>query len=152
MRIPSSAAHNRWHPDLEPVGRVAPGDVVTLETRDGLDGLLTRESTHADCARLELGLGHPLTGPVHVEGAEPGDVLEVELLAYETPSFGVNGVIPGFGFLADLFTEPFLVGWELDGTHARVGRAARDRGARLRPRGRDRRRAVPRADGEATRP
>ena len=79
MRIPSSAAHNRWHPDLEPVARVAPGDVVTLETRDGLDGLLTRESTHADCARLELGLGHPLTGPVHVEGAEPGDVLEVEL-------------------------------------------------------------------------
>ena len=119
MRIPSSAAHNRWHPDLEPVARVAPGDVVTLETRDGLDGLLTRESTHADCARLELGLGHPLTGPVHVEGAEPGDVLEVELLAYETPAFGVNGVIPGFGFLADLFTEPFLVGWELDGTHAR---------------------------------
>ncbi len=119
MRIPSSAAHNRWHPDVEPVARVRPGEVVTLETRDGLDGLLTRESTHADCARLELGLGHPLTGPLHVEGAEPGDVLEVELLAYETPDFGVNAVIPGFGFLEDLFTEPFLVGWALDGTHAR---------------------------------
>ena len=119
MRIPSSAAHNRWHPDLEPVAHVAPGEVVTLETRDGLDGLLTRESTHGDCGRLELGLAHPLTGPLHVEGAEPGDVLEVELLAYETPPFGVNAVIPGFGFLADLFTEPFLVGWELDGTHAR---------------------------------
>lgn len=98
---------------------VRPGETITLETRDGLDGQLTRASGHADCGSLELGLGHPLTGPVLVEGAEPGDVLEVELLAYETPDFGVNGVIPGFGFLADVFTEPFLVPWELDGTHAR---------------------------------
>jgi formamidase len=119
VRIPSSASHNRWHPDLEPVAHVAPGDIVTLETRDGLDGQLTRESSHADCGRLDLGLGHPLTGPLYVEGAEPGDVLEVELVAYETPDFGVNGVIPGFGFLTDVFTEPFLVPWELDGTVAR---------------------------------
>jgi formamidase len=119
VRIPSTAAHNRWHPDLEPVARVAQGDVVTLETRDGLDGQLTPASTHADCGRLDLGLGHPLTGPVFVEGAEPGDLLEVELLDYETPAFGVNGVIPGFGFLADVFTEPFLVPWELDGSAAR---------------------------------
>jgi formamidase len=54
-----------------------------------------------------------------VDGAEPGDVLEVELLRYETPDFGVNGVVPGFGFLADVFTEPFLVPWELEGGVAR---------------------------------
>jgi formamidase len=119
MRIPSTEAHNRWHPDLEPVAVVAPGDVVTLETRDGLDGQLTRESTHADCGQLDDGLAHPLTGPLYVEGAEQGDVLEVELLGYETPEFGVNAVIPGFGFLADVFTEPFLVPWELDGALAR---------------------------------
>jgi formamidase len=109
VRIPASACHNRWHPDLEPVASVRPGDVVTLECRDGLDGQLTRSSTHADCDAPDLGTAHPLTGPVFVEGAEPGDVLEVELLAYETPDFGVNCVIPGFGFLADLFTEGFLV-------------------------------------------
>ena len=119
MRIPASAAHNRWHPDLEPVAVVRPGDVLTLETRDGLDGQLTRASAHADCGALDLGLGHPLTGPVYVEGAGPGDVLEVELLAYETPDFGVNAVIPGFGFLDDLFAEPFLVPWDLDGAVAR---------------------------------
>jgi formamidase len=119
VRIPADEAHNRWHPDLEPVARVAPGDVVTLETRDGLDGQLTRVSAHEDCARLDDGLAHPLTGPLFVEGAEPGDVLEVELLGYETPAFGVNAVIPGFGFLADVFTEPFLVPWELDGAVAR---------------------------------
>jgi formamidase len=119
VRVPAADAHNRWHPDLEPVASVQPGDVVTLETRDGLDGQLTRESTHADCGRFDDGRAHPLTGPVFVEGAEPGDVLEVELLDYETPSFGVNCVIPGFGFLADVFTEPFLVPWELDGSLAR---------------------------------
>ena len=119
MRITPEDGHNRWHPDLEPVATVRPGEEITFQTRDGLDGQLTRESTHADCGRLDLGLGHPLTGPVHVEGAEPGDVLEVHVVGYETADFGVNCVIPGFGFLTDVFDEPFLVGWDLDGTHAR---------------------------------
>ena len=57
-------------------------------------------------------------------------MLEVELLAYETPDFGVNAVIPGFGFLADVFTEPFLVGWELDGGARPLGRAPGGRRAR----------------------
>jgi formamidase len=111
--------HNRWHPGLEPVAEVSPGEEIRLETEDGLAGQLTRESSHADAGRLDLGLGHPLTGPVYVAGAEPGDVLEVELLAYETADFGATAVIPGFGFLADLFTEPYLVRWEIGGGHAR---------------------------------
>jgi formamidase len=113
VRVGPENGHNRWHPDLEPVARVRPGETVTLVTRDGLDGQLTASSTHADCAALDLGLGHPLTGPVLVEGAEPGDALDVEILGYETADTGVNGVIPGFGFLADVFTEPFLVPWEI---------------------------------------
>lgn len=119
MRIGAAGAHNRWHPDLEPVAAVRPGEEVTLETRDGIDGQLTRASTHADVLGLDLGLGHPLTGPLHVEGAEPGDLLEVELLAYETADFGVTAIIPGFGFLADLFPDPFLVKWELQDGLAR---------------------------------
>ncbi len=113
MRVPASAAHNRWHPDVEPIATVAPGEELTLVTRDGIDGQLTPQSTHADILDLDLGLGHPLTGPVFVEGAEPGDVLAVELLAYETAGFGVTAVIPGFGFLSDLFTDPYLVKWEI---------------------------------------
>jgi formamidase len=111
--------HNRWHPDLEPGFHVAPGDEVRLECGDGLAGQLTRTSTHADAGRLDLGLSHPLTGPVHVEGAEPGDILEVEFLSYETADVGVTAVIPGFGFLADLFTEPYVVSWHLEGGLAR---------------------------------
>jgi formamidase len=111
--------HNRWHPDLEPAFRVAPGDELRLECEDGLAGQLTRASTHADAGRLDLGLGHPLTGPVHVEGAEVGDVLEVEFLSYETAAVGVTAVIPGFGFLADVFPEPYVVTWDIDGGVAR---------------------------------
>src|SRR2546428_9306429 len=105
--------HNRWRPALEPVATVAPGEEITFETRDGLDGQLTRDSTHADAGRLNLGLGHPLTGPVFVEGAEPGNALEVEFVSYEPAEFGWTAIIPGFGFLADLFPEPYLAKWEI---------------------------------------
>ena len=119
MRVSAAMAHNRWHPDLEPVASVEPGEEITLETRDGLDGQLTRDSTHEDAGLLDLGLGHPLTGPVWVAGAEPGDLLEVELVSYETVDFGVTAVIPGFGFLADVFPEPYVVHWEVRGGWAR---------------------------------
>ena len=95
-------SHNRWHPGLEPIAEVAPGDAIRLETEDGPAGQLTRESRHADAGRIDLGLGHPLTGPLRVQGAEPGHLLEVEFLAYETADFGVTAVIPGFG-LSEVF-------------------------------------------------
>ena len=111
--------HNRWHPDLEPIAEVTAGEEIRLETDDGLGGQLTRDSSHADAGRLDLGLGHPLTGPVYVKDARPGDLLEVELLAYETDDFGTTAVIPGFGYLADLFPDPYLVKWEIAGGLAR---------------------------------
>jgi formamidase len=113
------SGHNRWHPDLEPIATLRPGEEITLETRDGLDVALVPESTVEDVLRIDLGVPHPLTGPVFVEGAEPGDLLEVELLDFESAGFGVTCVVPGFGFLADLFTEPFLVKWAIAGGFAR---------------------------------
>ncbi len=119
MRIPATGAHNRWHPDLAPVATVRPGDEITVETRDGLDGQLAPDSSHTDVLTLDLGLGHPLTGPIYVDGAKPGDVVDVEFVAYETAEFGVTAVIPGFGYLPDLFADPFLVKWDIAGDHAR---------------------------------
>src|SRR5262249_49651163 len=113
--------HNRWHPDLEPIAEVAVDEEVRLETEDGLAGQLTRASTHADAGRLALGLGHPLSGPLYVGGAQPGEVLEVQFLEYETADFGATAVIPGFGFLADLFPDPYLVKWEIAERLARAG-------------------------------
>jgi formamidase len=112
--------HNRWHPDLEPIAEVGVDEEVRLETEDGLAGQLTRASSHSDAGALDLGLAHPLTGPLFVRDAEPGDVLEVEFLEYETADFGVTAAIPGFGFLADLFPDPYLVKWEIAGRLARA--------------------------------
>ena len=120
MRIGSELTHNRWHPGLEPIARVAPGEEITLETRDGLDGQLDRSSTAADLANVRFGRSHPLTGPVYVEGAEPGDLLEVEILGYEVPDYGITAFVPGVGFLADVFDYPYLVVWEIDDGFART--------------------------------
>jgi formamidase len=110
--------HNRWHPDIRPVVRCKPGDEVLLETRDALDGQITRRSTVADVGKTDLNLVHPLTGPVHIDGAEPGDVLVCEILEVVPDSFGFTVQIPGFGFLRDDFPEPYLAKWEIDGTWA----------------------------------
>ena len=120
QRLDRGAAkgHNRWHPDLAPVAQVDPGDTVTFEIRDSRDREITRDSTHADLLDVPA-LAHPLTGPVEVLGAEPGDVLELEVLGYETDDFAWTAIFPGSGFLADVFSDPFLVTWELAGGVAR---------------------------------
>ena len=60
-----------------------------------------------------MGRVHPLTGPVHVDGAEPGDLLAVKIEQIIPASRGFTMIMPGFGFLRDLFTTPFLVHWEM---------------------------------------
>jgi formamidase len=108
-----TTGHNRWHEDIPPIVIIEPGDQVVLETRDALDGQLTPRSTAADVGKVDLGPAHALTGPVYVEGAEPGDLLEVKIQAIEPQHFGFTMQAPGFGFLADLYPEPYLVRWEI---------------------------------------
>ena len=110
--------HNRWHEDIEPVVEVDPGDTVVYETRDAFDGQLNGESTAEDVGNLDLSGVHPLTGPVFVKGAEPGDLLEVKLVAVEADpweQWGYTVEVPGFGFLRDDFPEPYIVHWRLHG-------------------------------------
>src|SRR5918996_1349127 len=75
--------HNRRHEAIDPILEVAPGDRVIYETRDAVDGQLGPTSTNADVGNVNLSVVHPLTGPVFVKGAEPGDLLEAKLLAIE---------------------------------------------------------------------
>jgi formamidase len=70
-------------------------------------------STAADLLKTSLGVVHPLTGPVYVNGAEPGDLLEVKIEEIEPQPFGFTVQVPGFGFLRDLFTEPHIVRWTI---------------------------------------
>ena len=105
--------HNRWHPDIPPVVRCDPGDEVVLETRDAFDGQMGPGATLDTVAAPNLNVVHPLTGPVHVNGAEPGDVLEAEILRVEPDRYAYTVQVPGFGFLRDQFPEPFMVRWSI---------------------------------------
>ena len=110
--------HNRWHEAIEPVLEVDQGDLVVFETRDAFDGQLNGQSTEADVGQLNLNVVHPLTGPVYVKGAEPGDLLEVKLMDIEADpweQWGYTIEVPGFGFLRDEFPDPFIVHWRLYG-------------------------------------
>ncbi len=108
-----ATGHNRWHPDIPPVVRCQPGDEVVMETRDALDGQAGPGVTAEALAAPNLDVVHPLTGPVYVEGAEPGDLLAVEVLDIEPDRYGFTVQIPGFGFLRDEFPEPFKVDWTI---------------------------------------
>lgn len=110
--------HNRWDPDLRPVVEVAPGEIVGLETRDAFDGQIGPSSDAAAVGACDLNLVHPLTGPVFVTGAEPGDLLEVEVLEVAPEPFGYTVQVPGFGFLRDLFPDPYIVRWTIAGGFA----------------------------------
>ncbi len=109
---------NRFHPAIPPVAQAAPGDMIVFHTRDALDSDLTLDSVADDLAALDLNLVHPMTGPVHIEGAQRGDVLAVTLVDIDPDEYGYTVIVPGFGFLRDIFTEPFLVNWRLSRTHA----------------------------------
>jgi formamidase len=106
--------HNRWHPDIPPILRCEPGDEVILETRDAFDGQFgPADAGPATVAAADLNVVHPLTGPIYIDDAEPGDVLEVEILEVEPDSYGYTVEVPGFGFLRDEFPEPFKVNWDI---------------------------------------
>src|SRR5215831_1584270 len=105
--------HNRFHPDISPIIEIGEGEEVALETRDALDGQLKPGTTVADFASLDAGAVHPLTGPVLVKGAAPGDILEIEFTDIIAQPFAFSAIIPGLGFLRDVMTEPFLVHWQI---------------------------------------
>ena len=105
--------HNRWHPDIPPVVVCDPGDEVVLQTRDALDGQIGPDATAETVGAVNLNVVHPLTGPVYVNGAERGDLLEVEILEVEPDRYGFTIQVPGFGFLRDEFPDPYIANWAI---------------------------------------
>lgn len=126
VEVPKTGAHcaddancfNRYHPAIDTVARAEPGQRIVFHTRDALDADLDLESNADDVTALDLNLVHPMTGPVHIEGAKRGDVLAVTIEDIVPDEYGYTVIVPGFGFLRDKFTEPFLVNWKLTRTHA----------------------------------
>jgi formamidase len=107
--------HNRYHPEIAPVVEIGEGEEVALETRDALDGQIRPSTTVADFPAIDAGVVHPLTGPVFVKGAQPGDMLEIEFTDIVSQPIAFSAIMPGLGFLRDVMTEPYLVHWKIAG-------------------------------------
>jgi acetamidase/formamidase len=106
--LTSETTHNRWSRTIPPVLRVESGAVVEVHTKEATDGQLTIDSDVSAILTLDFDQIHALTGPIYVEGAEPGDVLAVTLHEIETGDWAWTGVAPGFGFLSDVFPDAYL--------------------------------------------
>ena len=100
--------HGVWDRSIAPILRIVPGETVSVEMQNASGGQLFADSVAADLAMLDFGKINPVTGPIFVEGAKPGDALVVEILELDVDTWGWTANIPGFGLLADRFTEPAL--------------------------------------------
>jgi acetamidase/formamidase len=111
--------HFGWDNALEPAQRIEPGATILFHCQDSSAGQLGPSSTVADVAALDFGRINPVSGPIFVEGAAPGDALKITLDSF-TPQardgagFGWTANIPGFGLLADQFKDPALHVWKYD--------------------------------------
>jgi acetamidase/formamidase len=97
-----------WDNSIAPALEVESGDAVELHVRDASDEQIRRDSGVEDVAKLDFSHVNPVSGPVFVKGARPGDVLAVELREFGPPQWGWTAIIPGFGLLADEYPDPWL--------------------------------------------
>jgi acetamidase/formamidase len=97
-----------WDNSLEPALEIESGEAVLLHVRDASDEQIRRDSGVEDVLALDFDHVNPVSGPVFVKGAAPGDTLAVELLEFRPPTWGWTAIIPGFGLLAEEFPEPWL--------------------------------------------
>ncbi len=108
-------AHSRWNRALPPRLRIASGDTVRLECVDSSGAQVHPAMTLAEYLKIDRDRIHALTGPIFVEAAEPGDVLQVDVLEVAHKGWGWTSVVSGLGFLKQRFADPYFFIWKLDG-------------------------------------
>ena len=108
--------HAFWDNSYPPRVHIEPGDTVVFETLEASAKQVRPDSTSEALRTTDLSVIHPLTGPVYVERAEPGDTLVVDVVSIKHKGWGWNAVIPGLGLLADDFPEPYLHHYKLGET------------------------------------
>ena len=112
--LDEAAVHYRWNAALPPALTIRSGDTVHFRCRDSSDGQVTSRSTVADFLRIDRARVHALSGPVFVEEAQPGDVLQIEVLDIEHAGWGWSSIVAGLGLLDARFREPYLFIWSLE--------------------------------------
>lgn len=99
---------------IPPVIRVDSGDTITFDCLDASNGQINALSTTSTISSLVFSQLDQVNGPVYINTADPGDTLQVDVLSIETADWGWTGIIPGFGLLADEYTEPALKIWTIN--------------------------------------
>ena len=123
--------HNRWHPDIPPVATVPPGQSFRVHCREWFDGAIHNDDSAEDIRDAPLTRVHALSGPFAVEGAEPGDLLMVDILdmgpipqesgPLAGQGWGYTGIFPtgnGGGFLTEQFPDAYKAVWDFTGRKA----------------------------------
>ncbi|MFF0923332.1 acetamidase/formamidase family protein [Rhizobium leguminosarum] len=111
------AQHNfDWNNDFAPAVVAKPGETIHFECMDSSGGQLGSDATLETLNALDFGKINPVSGPVYIEGAKPGDALKVTLRKFIPSGVGWTANIPGFGLLADQFKDPALHVWSYDAT------------------------------------
>jgi acetamidase/formamidase len=106
--FPDDRVHFQWDTGNEPVIEIASGDTVVVHTRDVSDNQIGPDSDSSVIESLDWDRVYPLAGPIAVQGAEPGDVLAVEVLDIHTEGWGWTAILPGLGLLPDDFPDAYL--------------------------------------------
>ena len=115
--LDSETVHYAWDNAIPPRLEIESGEMVRLVCRDAFDGVYSRDSTEIV---TRVAKGHPLSGPVAVRGARPGEVLQIDVLDLVPGGFGVTTFVPHLGLLAGEFPEPYLKVWDLQGDAAEL--------------------------------
>lgn len=114
FHVGKECGHVKWSRKITPKLTVSSGQTVTFDAIDSSNGQLNPASDASAISTLDLDIANPVFGPIHVQDAQPGDVLKVEVLALEVADWGWSAIIPGFGLLAEDFPEPEIKIWSLD--------------------------------------
>jgi acetamidase/formamidase len=117
--LSAETTHSRWNRHLPARLHIAPGDTVHLDCVDSSGSQVHPAMTLRNFLNIDRGRIHALTGPIFVEGAEPGDVLQIDILEVAHKGWGWSSVINGLGFLKQRFTEPYLFHWQLENSESR---------------------------------
>lgn len=123
-RLNAEPTHSVWDRALEPRLWIAAGDVVHFECRDASGGQVRPGMTAEEFLGIDRTRIHSLTGPVWIDGAAPGDVLQVDVLSTQHHGWGWSSVTPGLGFLKERFADAYLFHWQLEGAESRSLRPA----------------------------
>lgn len=117
--VEALSSHCVFDNSLPPALRVYPGETVLMHCIEATGGQYSPESKPEAVLSIDLSRLHTITGPVYVNGAEPGDVLRVEILEITTGDWGWTSVEPGFGILAGEFGSDYaLIIWKVENGRA----------------------------------